>query len=244
MKSRYMQVAETLLDLIGNGEYEVGTNLPTEIELCDMFGVSRYTIREALRKLQSQGIISRRARTGTKVIARTVATGYRQELSSIEDLMQFGRTNVRTIASIEPECLMEDALCRQLDCDASRTWLYLESIRSGGDGGKPICRTENYIDRKYAGVERIIEKKNNKLICVLIEEEFGIRAESIAQYVSTVTLPRKAGSDRNASDTRARLLVIRKYLDGEGGIMLVTRTIYDDPQYRLMSILVRAEGAT
>ncbi len=45
---RYLQVARTLRKEIVDGVYPVGSQLPTEHELCERFAVSRYTVREAL----------------------------------------------------------------------------------------------------------------------------------------------------------------------------------------------------
>ena len=42
---RYLQVARTLRKEIVDGVYPVGSQLPTEHELCERFAVSRYTIR-------------------------------------------------------------------------------------------------------------------------------------------------------------------------------------------------------
>lgn len=49
---RYLQVARTLRKEIVDGVYPVGSQLPTEHELCQRFSVSRYTVREALRRLR------------------------------------------------------------------------------------------------------------------------------------------------------------------------------------------------
>ena len=49
---RYLQVARELRQDIVDGVYPVGSQLPTEHELCERFSVSRYTIREALRRLR------------------------------------------------------------------------------------------------------------------------------------------------------------------------------------------------
>jgi len=64
---RYLAVAERLSQAITQGEYGVGSLLPTESELCDKFGVSRHTVREALRKLRDLGLVTRHQGVGTRV---------------------------------------------------------------------------------------------------------------------------------------------------------------------------------
>ena len=54
----YMQVADQIRDAIYSGELAAGQPLATERELAEMMGASRASIREALRLLQSEGIIS------------------------------------------------------------------------------------------------------------------------------------------------------------------------------------------
>ena len=49
---RYLQVARALRKEIVDGVYPVGSQLPTEHQLCERFSVSRYTVREALRRLR------------------------------------------------------------------------------------------------------------------------------------------------------------------------------------------------
>jgi len=52
----YEQVARQLRDAILDGVLAPGEALPAERELCERFGVSRTTVREALRALQAQGL--------------------------------------------------------------------------------------------------------------------------------------------------------------------------------------------
>src|SRR5205807_2336248 len=51
-------VARQLREAIVSGELAMGSQLPTEQELTERFGVSRSTVREALRVLQAQGLLS------------------------------------------------------------------------------------------------------------------------------------------------------------------------------------------
>ena len=52
----YEQVAEQLREAILSGSLAGGSELPSERELTDRFGVARTTVREALRALQAQGL--------------------------------------------------------------------------------------------------------------------------------------------------------------------------------------------
>lgn len=53
----YAQVASQLRELIVTGHLHTGDQLPTEAELATVFGVSRSTIREALRSLSAQNLV-------------------------------------------------------------------------------------------------------------------------------------------------------------------------------------------
>src|SRR6187401_1171574 len=55
---------------IVDGEFAVGEKLPNEERLCDRFGVSRVTIREAVRGLIEDGYVVRRHGSGTYVTRR------------------------------------------------------------------------------------------------------------------------------------------------------------------------------
>lgn len=57
VRSAYEQVAEQLRELIVTGKLTPGDRLPSESELTQAFGVSRSTIREALRTLSSQHLL-------------------------------------------------------------------------------------------------------------------------------------------------------------------------------------------
>jgi GntR family transcriptional regulator, transcriptional repressor for pyruvate dehydrogenase complex len=60
VQSSYVQVADQLRDLIVRGDISVGAKLPSEAELAPLFGVSRSTIREALRILSTENLIETR----------------------------------------------------------------------------------------------------------------------------------------------------------------------------------------
>lgn len=61
------EIIATLARFIASGRFPPNTNLPRENDLCAEFGVSRTVIREALKVLESKGLVRGRPRVGTVV---------------------------------------------------------------------------------------------------------------------------------------------------------------------------------
>ena len=60
-------VADQLRDKILRGEVGVGERLPPERELAPAFGTNRNTLREAIRSLEAQGLVTVRQGDGVRV---------------------------------------------------------------------------------------------------------------------------------------------------------------------------------
>jgi len=60
--SAYQVVSRELRRLIVSGELKTGDQLPAETELAEQFGVNRSTVREGIRQLENEGLVSRRGR--------------------------------------------------------------------------------------------------------------------------------------------------------------------------------------
>lgn len=59
------EVVKQILNLVENHVYEPGDLMPTEREFAEMFGVSRASVREALRVLQSMEVVEKKVGSGT-----------------------------------------------------------------------------------------------------------------------------------------------------------------------------------
>jgi GntR family transcriptional regulator len=63
----YFQLSELLEQEILTGRWEPGFRLPSELDICEHFGLSRTTIRQAFGRLEQEGLVSRRKGQGTFV---------------------------------------------------------------------------------------------------------------------------------------------------------------------------------
>ena len=62
---KYRHVFETLFNELGSGVFRPGQKMPSEADLVKRFGASRVTVGRAMRDLQLQGLVERRAGSGT-----------------------------------------------------------------------------------------------------------------------------------------------------------------------------------
>lgn len=92
---KYKKVYEDLLSAIRTGAFQPGDRLPSEAELGKHYNTSRITVAKAVNELQQKGLVSRRAGSGTHVVAPAVSSGHVFGLL-IPDL---GRTEI-----FEPIC--------------------------------------------------------------------------------------------------------------------------------------------
>ncbi|AMC92583.1 hypothetical protein AOC36_00810 [Erysipelothrix larvae] len=78
----YIQIAEQLRSDIIDGKYPLGSLLPTEIQLEQMFQVSKITIRNAVKILTEEGYVTKKSGVGTRVVKNNI-------LSQLEHVASF-----------------------------------------------------------------------------------------------------------------------------------------------------------
>ncbi|MDY0405827.1 GntR family transcriptional regulator [Virgibacillus sp. 179-BFC.A HS] len=84
----YLQVIDKIKEDINNGEYAEGEKLPSEFQLSKELGVSRATLREALRVLEEENVIIRRHGVGTFVNPKPVFSSGIEILSSVTSMIE------------------------------------------------------------------------------------------------------------------------------------------------------------
>ncbi|ARI77450.1 GntR family transcriptional regulator [Halobacillus mangrovi] len=83
----YLQVIEQIKRDIENGIYLEKQKLPSEFQLSKSLGVSRATLREALRILEEEGVVTRRHGVGTFVNPKPLFTSGIEELDSVTGMI-------------------------------------------------------------------------------------------------------------------------------------------------------------
>jgi GntR family transcriptional regulator len=84
------QAEQALRALIERGEWATGSQIPNEDKLGTMLGISRITLRHALRNLEEAGLLRREHGRGTFVRSATVVAGARGLTSFTEEMVTLG----------------------------------------------------------------------------------------------------------------------------------------------------------
>ncbi|MEY3739874.1 MAG: hypothetical protein RLZZ192_550 [Pseudomonadota bacterium] len=208
---RYVQVARTLFDEIESGRYGVGSLLPTEFELCAQFGVSRFTVREAVKQLVHQGLVARQPGVGSRVLARRPVKQYTQTMTGITDLRQYAS---ETTLQVKASQLLhvDGTLAKLLDANKGETWLHIEGLRYQDGQVQPICLTDVYIAPRFRSLDGVSGAMREPLYRIL-EKQFNCTIKAVQQEIRAMVLNAQLAKQLGVSARTAGLWIARRYLD-------------------------------
>ncbi len=235
---RYQRVADDLTKRIGAGKYPVGANLPTEMELCRQYGISRHTVREALRQLRDAGLIARRRRVGTEVVARTPKPSYRQPTNSIGDFLQYAEETQLSILEAK-RVVCDAALAEMLESREGAPWLRVNSLRAVPGDARPVCMTTAYLDLRLPDLEENLRELTGP-ISAMLERVYGIRIARIEQSIQAVRLGKRQAKLLRAADGGPALRAIRRYYDERGRLIELSNAIHPGERFTYTTSLVRS----
>jgi GntR family transcriptional regulator len=207
---QYALVAQALLEGITAGRDPVGSLLPTEFDLCAQFGVSRHTVREAIRRLQERGLVTRQRGVGTSVKANRVASRYVQSTSTIADLPRYVE-DTRLVATGAMDVIADAALAETLKCAPGQRWVNVSGFRYAGKEKLPMAITDIYINAAYGGIRKLIGTLKVP-VYTLIEKQYGIAIVEVVQEIRATLIGAADARRLSVKPGSAGLVVTRRYL--------------------------------
>lgn len=205
----YRAVVEALKQEIVSGARAVGERLPTEDALCGRFGVSRHTIREALRHLRDEGLVASRQGAGTTVARRAAPALYTSSVTSVEELLQYA-TDARYDVGKSGIIVADAALAARLGAPAGQRWLRVEGFRTMSGQQEPFCWTEVFVLSDYAGIGLLIGRRPGPIYS-WIEEMYGVRIGEVRQILRAATVPAEMAGELGCEPGSMAIGIRRSY---------------------------------
>jgi len=166
----YRQVEVALRDRILQGEWSHGAKIPSEEQLCKDYGVSRVTMRQAIRTLVDDGYLERGRGRGTFVREPTLTAGVRGLNSFSEEMRALGLDPGGRVLSIEV-VRAEEAVAERLDIEIDDSVVQIRRLRTGD--GRPIgVQTSSLPAKRFPGLER--EDLNDRSLYAVLAEKYGV----------------------------------------------------------------------
>jgi DNA-binding GntR family transcriptional regulator len=210
--TRYSEVADALKAAIADGQYTVGSRLPTEFELCEQFGVSRSTVRQALAELETAGLAKRRQGSGTTVVARTPAPRYSLSIRSDADILRYAMETVFEISESAAPVSVSDS--RRLRLGSSTGWRVWRGLRKATAGGPPLGIARVYVPIEYLETMTELERRPQRPIFGPAAAQ-GLTVTAIEQDITAIILDDDESELLGASKGSPALAMVRRYFSGE-----------------------------
>jgi len=214
---RYLQLANTLYEEIRTHRFAVGSLLPTEHQLCEQFGVSRFTAREAVKVLVQQGLVTRQRGVGSRVQKAAPVSQYVQTMSDISDLSQYAVETSLEIMRTSLAAIDQDT-ATQLEAGVGETWLYIEGLRYVQGQEAPIAHTHVYIAPPFRSL-RLPAQRLSRAIYTYIEEQYDTRVASVSQHIDSIALDTTDSEALGVSVDSLGLRMRRDYFDERGELL-------------------------
>lgn len=193
----YFQLKNLIVEEIENGSYAVGSMIPTEKELSEIFQISRTTVRQAITELVREGRLYRVKSKGTFVSHPMINQEFINTLKSFnEEMQQAGRVPGTEVLSLKLVRMSEEiAMQMGKPADSKAIYLYRKRLADG----IPVVRVETFLPYDICDFCMDHDYTKESLYSVLSQRE-----ETRVTRVSRICEARSA----DAED--ARVLEIRR----------------------------------
>ncbi|MFI7616424.1 GntR family transcriptional regulator [Nonomuraea terrae] len=166
---KYFQLREILLDLIDSDELSIGAAIPSERELCQRFGLSRMTVRQAVDHLVSEGRLHRVPGKGT-FVARPKIELALQLTSFTEDMRARGM--IPGSRDLDRRVVRASAhLAKELGIPPGEEVHFIERLRTAD--GEPLSIERAHIPVKLAPDLASFDLTDTSLY-ELLERRYGL----------------------------------------------------------------------
>jgi GntR family transcriptional regulator len=226
---RYRELADGLIEGIRTGHYVVGEVLPGEIELTESYGVSRHTVREALRVLEDLRLIDRRQGIGTVVRSNQTTSGYVQTVTTPAELMAYP-PDAKLYVMSSGEVSVSRRLARLLGCRGGSRWIKVSALRRFKDDRLPISWVDIYVQPEFAGIVPSIGKRGGR-VYEMIQAQFGVTVARVAMDIRASLIPADMLDALKVEAGTPSLTVIRRYFSDSKRIFLIAVSEHPADRY-------------
>jgi GntR family transcriptional regulator len=219
------QIEQAMRERIESGNWKPGQQLPSEMELCTRYKVSRTTMRQAISHLVDEGLIIRERGRGSFIRDSMITAGARGLTSFSDEMAALGKRAGAQVLSIQLEPASAE-IANRLRIKQEEPVVVIKRVRYANES--PIgIQIASLPAVRFPGLE--ITDLTNQSLYAYLQQRYGV---VVAEAEEIFTITSIAGAD-------AQLLMIA---DGTCGFH-VERLTFDDHQepFEFVTSLMRSD---
>jgi GntR family transcriptional regulator len=179
----YIQLIDILREKVQLAEWIPGDQIPGEQDLCERYQVSRTVVRQALKELEYEGVISRQKGKGTFISLPKISEGLVQKLTGFyQDMVERGlKPGTKVLhQNVIPS---NDKIARFLNIKPGEQVIDIQRLRFIND--EPIQIVTTYIPYAICPELASVDLSNQSLY-EFLEKESGIVLAKGHRYIEAV----------------------------------------------------------
>ncbi len=211
----YLQLFSILKKKIENKEWSVGSQIPTEDELCKMFNVSRVTVRTAVMELVRLGYLKRQQGKGTFIFKNIFNNGISMQ-TSLREIFLEDDASLSSQVMAKTVMMPVNDLENKLDIASDKHIIFIK--RLWNIQNDPVILQENYIP--YHICPFLLEDDIDKCsLLELFEKKYGIKITNVKNYIEITHLNLDEARLLNMPEGSAAFLFTQHFYSGDTHIM-------------------------
>jgi GntR family transcriptional regulator len=179
----YIQLMDILKVKVQQAEWVPGDQIPGEQDLCERYQISRTVVRQALRELEYEGVITRQKGKGTFISLPKISEGLVQKLTGFyQDMVERGLKPGSLVLhkNVSPST---EKVARFLNIEPGEKVIDIQRLRFIND--EPIQLVTTYIPYKICPSLASADLSNQSLYAYL-EKECGIYLSKGHRFIEAV----------------------------------------------------------
>lgn len=176
----YKQIAGTIKRHIVEGVYEINQQIPTELEMSDLFRVNRHTVRQVITELVNEGVLNKVRGIGTFVSGSRNVIDYKvsNRTSFSENILKLGLKPKARILNTQ-EIIANEKIAQYLNIEPGDKAYMLEILRMVDE--QPAILTTSYLP--IGAVPGLIDKLGDfKSLYETLEKEYALKPTRSKSY--------------------------------------------------------------
>lgn len=217
----YLQLIDIISNDIDRQIFKVGDQLPSERELCELYQLSRITVRQALQELERDGLIEKKHGKGTFIADKTLQQNLVNLYSFTEEMKKLGKVPRTEVIDFE-RIKLSSRICSTMNLKPESEATKIIRLRFADN--KPLMYETTYLPQScFPGLTR--ENFEKQSMYEIFRHDFHKQVSRAVEKFTATTLYSNEAKFLNETRDDLAILIKRFGYDNDDQMIEYTLSI-------------------